>query len=438
MEIKEKLALIREGKLSAVENTQTFLERIKKDTHNIFLYVNEDALLQAKEVDKKIQDKTAGKLAGLCFAIKSNICVKGLITNCASKTLENFRSPYDADVIEKIKQEDGIILGMVNMDEFACGSTGASSAYGATINPRAPDFVPGGSSSASAGAVSAQLCDIALGSDTGGSIRNPASHCGVVGIKPSYGRISRYGLIDLSMSLDQIGPLCADVYGCALVMEVICGYSKNDPTTISSDVTPYTQCQDTVRCGVSPQIVEMIAHPQLKQLFEKTIESYSPKPVSLSHMDLAVQTYYPLVYVEFFSGTRKFDGRKYGLKIEESVGEEVLRRIYGGEQISQAEHEGKFYRKALAVRSLIEKELENAFEAVDVIVLPVLPTIAPKVNQKLSVEQMYAFDVFTIPANLAGISAAVIPMGVVDGCPVGLQIWAKNEEKLFSFLNKKK
>ncbi|HME87251.1 MAG TPA: amidase family protein, partial [Candidatus Nanoarchaeia archaeon] len=255
MTVKDKLAKIKSGKLLAVDNIKHFLETIKNKNPDInaFLYVNtEHALNVAKKVDEKIKAGKAGKLAGLAIAVKACINVKDMPISCASETLKEYYGTYNADVIEKIKAEDGIIIGITNMDCFACGSSGENSMFGKTKNPTC-DRIPGGSSSGSGAAVAAHMCDIALGTDTGGSIRSPASHCGVVGIKPSYGRVSRYGLIDLSMSLDQIGVLCTDVYGTALMMEVISGKSKNDPVTFNKPVSAYSQLKEikSVKIGVS-------------------------------------------------------------------------------------------------------------------------------------------------------------------------------------------
>ena len=430
--IQDTLSQLQKGQLTVQEHAQQYIDAISADSHNIFLQVNETIQEQAKQLDiKRKENKPLGKLFGLCFAIKSNICVEGMNNTCASNTLKEFVSTYDADVITQIKQEDGLILGLVNMDEFACGGSGETSAFGPTINPAAPDYIPGGSSSGSAAAVAAKLCDVALGSDTGGSIRNPASHCGVVGLKPSYGAVSRYGLIDLSMSLDQIGPLTTDVNGCQLVFDVIKGYSENDPTTKELEQNPQTT--DTIIVGMSPSFEKLCTD---KRIYDK-VSSFvtDAKIVELEHVNLAVQTYYPLVYVEFFSGTRKFDGRRYGQKIEESCGDEVLRRILGGQEISQAEHNGKYYRIALAVKDVIAKQVQKMFETVDVLVLPTTPSLPKKLNEQASVEDMYAQDAFTIPANLAGICAGVVPIGTIDSIPVGMQIYAKNEQILFTYMS---
>jgi aspartyl-tRNA(Asn)/glutamyl-tRNA(Gln) amidotransferase subunit A len=445
MNTKQKLEQIKSGKLSAVDNVKQFLDAIKKKNKDInaFLYINEKASDDAKKVDEKIKKGKAGKLAGLAIAIKACINVTDMPISCASKTLENYQGTYDADVVKRIKEEDGIIIGITNMDCFACGSSGANSMFGATKNP-ACDRIPGGSSSGSAAAVAAQMCDIALGTDTGGSTRNPASHCGVVGIKPSYGRVSRYGLIDLSMSLDQIGVLCNDVYGTALMMEIISGYSKKDPITFNKPVQKYSELKNlkSLKIGMSKEFEKLCQDKRIYDLIKKKAEEFAKKTnskienIDLPNVELSIQTYYPIVYVELYSGTRKLDGRKYGKKIEESCSEEVLRRILGGREISRAEHGGKYYRKALAARELIAETINKAFEKVDFIILPTTPLLPSKLGEKLDPKAEYAFDAYTIPANLAGICAGVIPAGTIDGVPVGLQIFAKafDEERLLSVM----
>jgi len=363
--------------------------------------------------------------------VKSCINVKGFPVTCASKTLENYKGAYDADVIVNIKKEDGIIIGMANMDEFACGVSGETSAFGPTKNPASLDLIPGGTSSGSAAGVAANFCDMALGSDTGGSIRNPASHCGVIGIKPSYGRVSRYGLVDMAMSFDQIGPLAKNIEDASLLLEVISGYSQNDGASIMTRKPKYKKDKSKLKVGILSTFDEMCSDKEIAQLVNEATLNFIAKTkstkieVELKHVDLAIQTYYPLVYVEFFSGTRKFDGRKYGKKIEDHCGEEVLRRILGGREISKAEHHGKYYRKALQARNIITNEINNSFQKVDVIMLPTTPKLPHKLNTKITDPRVnYAYDAFTIPSNLAGCCAGVVPIGDVDGAPVGLQIMA--------------
>ncbi|MEM2875262.1 MAG: Asp-tRNA(Asn)/Glu-tRNA(Gln) amidotransferase subunit GatA, partial [Candidatus Hadarchaeales archaeon] len=427
--------MIRRGELSAVENVQKALERIKSRDGRIraFIELNPDALAQAEEIDDRIKrGERVGRLAGLVIGIKSNINVMGLRATCASRTLEDYVSTYDAEVIRRIKAEDGIIIGMTNMDEFACGSSGETSAFGPTDNPAAPGYIPGGSSSGSAAAVAAGFCDIALGSDTGGSIRNPASHCGVVGLKPTYGLVPRQGLIDLGMSLDQIGPLSPDVVGATLMLEVIAGRSEKECAMLDVRSPRYLDGLNGIRgmrVGISPKFAELTdsrimdvidrAAEKLRDMGAEVVE------VDLPNLERALSAYYLIVSVEFFSATRKFDGRKYGKRIEDVCGEEVLRRIIRGSYISRKEYRGKFYQRALQVRTLIRQELLAALERVDVLVGPTVPKLPHRIGDAISVSDMYAYDYLTVPANLAGICAGVVRAGDVNGIPVGVQVQGK-------------
>ena len=448
--LKEKIDSLKKGGLSAAENVESFLKVIKKSDEeiNAFIHVNESALDDAGEVDKKLKKGKAGRLAGLAIAVKSNISVAGLPITCASKTLENYHGTFDADVIQRIRADDGIIIGMANMDEFACGSSGESSVFGPTDNPAAPGRIPGGTSSGSAAAVAAGMCDLALGSDTGGSIRNPASHCGVVGIKPSYGRVSRFGLIDSAMSFDQIGVMSNDIYGCALLMEVISGKSAYDTVTSEVAVSKYSEAVGKklkkLRIGVSSDFRKLCTDGRIYSLVLEKVSKLAAGTgskvvdISLKYVDLSIQAYYPIQYVEFFSGTRKFDGRKYGKKIEDSCGEEVLRRILGGMEISKAEHHGTYYRKSLMAKRIITRDFEAAFMDVDVIMLPTTPVLPHKLGTKITEPKvMYAYDAFTIPANLAGICAGVVNAGRIDSIPVGIQVMAPafKEELLVNVLS---
>jgi len=432
----EKLNLLKSGKLSAEQNIKNFLEKIEKDDKkgkkiNAFIQLNPNALLEAKEVDNKLKKgKPTGKLAGLAIAIKSNINVQGLNASCASKTLENYKCAYDASVVEKIKKEDGVIIGMTNMDEFACGSSGETSAFGITKNPAALDRIPGGSSSGSAASVSADFCDIALGSDTGGSIRNPASHCGVVGMKPSYGVVSRFGLIDLSMSLDQIGPIGKNVEDVKLMFDVLSGKDDKDATTKEIQDKPKKIDKITIgipKVGANKEILEIINN-KISEVCNK--KGWKTQNIEIKHIDLGIQTYYPICYVEFFSGTRKFDGRRYGKKIEDSCGKEVLRRIFGGSEISQNEFAGRYYKKALDAKKILEKEFEKAFEQVDCIIIPTIPRLPHRFGEKISFEDMYNYDTLTVLANIAEIPAISVPAGLVKGIPIGLQMMCGRGEDL--------
>jgi aspartyl-tRNA(Asn)/glutamyl-tRNA(Gln) amidotransferase subunit A len=412
------------------DKVKKYLEKIKAEDGkiNCFLHINSEIVKEAQELDKKKGKK--GKLYGMVFGNKSNINVKGMICNCASKTLENYRAGYDSTVIQRIKEEDGLIIGMTNCDEFASGSSGENSAFGATQNPSAKGRITGGSSSGSAAAVAAGFCDVAFGSDTGGSIRNPASHCGVVGVKPSYGMVSRYGLIDLSMSLDQIGPLGKTVKDCARVLDVISGRDERDTTTIESNGIKFEKLGKLkvgiIRVSGVDKRIQDIVDMKVDEIKKKL--RWDVKEVEVKYIDLAVQTYYPLVYVELYSATRRFDGRKYGKKIEDNCGEEVLRRILGGSEITRAEFHGAYYEKALKVKELIRSEFERVFIEVDCLMLPTVPVLPWKIGEgkKMKLEDVYAADALTSPVNLAGVCGVSIPVGLVKendlDIPVGMQV----------------
>jgi aspartyl-tRNA(Asn)/glutamyl-tRNA(Gln) amidotransferase subunit A len=426
--LKQKIKDIKKGKLKAANNIGNFVDKISKENSklNIVLHLNENAVEEAKKIDSRIKaGKKVGKLAGLGFLVKSNINVEGLIANCASMTLKNYKSGYNATVISKLLAEDAIVIGMVNMDEFASGSSGETGRFGSCKNPKVLDRIPGGSSSGSAAGVAAGFCDFSLGSDTGGSIRNPASHCGVVGMKPSYGMVSRYGLIDLSMSLDQIGPLANEVEDCELVFNIIKGRDENDSISRDFEMKDLLS-NNKIKIGVLVVDADKKVWELINNKIEKVCNErgWNKENVKLDYVDLGIQTYYPIVYTEFFSGTRKFDGRKFGLKIEDSCGEEVLRRILGGQEITKAEYAGKYYRKALAAKKIIEKEFEKAFMKYDFIVLPTVPKLPHKIGSKISLQDMYDYDRLSVLANLAEIPAISIPCKDIEGIPVGLQILA--------------
>lgn len=436
MTLKTKLKQIQSKKLSAVENLLNFSKKIatpKSKDLNIFLELNEDAIEQAKNIDKKIKENRAGKLAGLCFAVKANISVKHMTISCASKTLENYTGPFNATIVNKLLAEDAILLGILNMDEFACGSSGETSAFGPTKNPTNPELIPGGSSSGPAAAIAADLADFTLGSDTGGSIRNPASHCGIVGLKPTYGTVSRYGLLDLAMSFDVIGPLTKTPEDAKLIFNIIKGQDNFDQTTI--DHRPSTIDHHGTIGLVN---IKKFADKEIANLIEtKTKEiatqhNWRIKKINLP-LDIAIQTYYIIVYTEFFSSTRKYDGRRFGKKIEDSAGPEVVRRIIGGSEITKAEHEGKFYREALKARSYIKQKFAEIFNEVDAIILPTSPKLPHKIEETISVQEMYNYDVTTVLASIAGLPAISIPAGRINNKHVGLQIIAPHfqEELLF-------
>lgn len=437
MNVIEKLNSIQNKEMTAKENVEHFIKVIdeKNDSINAFVEKNyEAALKQAEKIDEKIANgEKVGCLSGLVFGIKANINVEDLIVSAASKTLENYKGSYNATVIEKILEEDGIIIGLTNMDEFAAGSSTETSMYGPTENPAAMGRIPGGSSGGSAAAIAAEMCDITLGSDTGGSIRNPASHCGVIGFKPTYGLVSRQGLLDLSMSLDQIGPFANDPSGIALALNTIVDYDSSECTSLHSDIDFTSVLEEKslegMKIAVCNDFIE-VTDDKINKVVNKAIQKLVDAgaelvEVSFDHLELCLPTYYLINYVEFFSATRKYDGRDYGYRIEEVCGDEVLRRIKMGSLISQKEYSGKYYKKALQARSLIRNEINAMLENVDLIVGPTVPKLPHKIGEELTPMEMYAYDILTVIANLGGIPAGSIKAGEVDDIPVGLQIQAK-------------
>lgn len=438
MNVIEKLNSIKNQEMTARDNVEQFIHIIdeKNDSINAFLEKNyEKAIEQAEEIDRKIADgEEVGALAGLVFGIKANINVEDIIISAASKTLDNYIGSYNATVVENIIREDGIIIGINNMDEFAAGSSTETSYFGPVQNPGAPGRIPGGSSGGSAAAIASEMCDISIGSDTGGSIRNPASHCGVAGFKPTYGLVSRQGLLDLSMSLDQIGPLSKDASGIALALNTLVDYDSTECTSLKEKNIDFTSVLDEtslegMKIAVCKEFID-VTDEEINKVVNKAIQKLVDAgaelvEVSFDNIDLCLPTYYLINYVEFFSATRKYDGRDYGYRIEDVCGEEVLRRIEIGSYISQKEFSGKFYKKALQARSLIRSEINAMLENVDLIVGPTVPKLPHEIGTELSPLEMYAYDILTVIANLAGIPAASIKAGEVDGIPVGLQIQAK-------------
>lgn len=452
MNLLEKSELIKTNEITASENLEQYYQEIEKKNPGLNVYLETDidkARERAENVDSRIKNgEKVGRLAGMVVAVKSNINVEDFHITAASKTLENYLGSYNATVINRILEEDGVIIGMTNMDEFAAGSSTETSYFGNTQNPAAEGRIPGGSSGGSAAAVAAELCDLSIGSDTGGSIRNPASHCGVMGFKPTYGAVSRQGLLDLAMSLDQIGPFAGDATGIAMMLDTMAGLDEKECTTIDWQVPDFTRLTGEgavdslkeMKLGIVKQFLEVSDGPivDIIQGAIDKMEEAGAEVVELSfdHIDLCLPTYYLINYVEFFSATRKYDGRKYGYRIEDVCGEEVLRRIYMGSYISQKEYSGKYYKKALQARSLIRKEITGLLKGVDAIVGPTVPKLPHKLGTTLEPMEMYAYDVLTVIANLAGIPAASIKAGEVNGIPVGLQFQAKplEDEKIVQLM----
>ena len=437
--------------ISSVEATTAYLDRIEKLNGSINAYVTvekEEALKRAKEIDEKIAaGELKSPLAGVPVAVKDNMCIKGSRTSCSSKILSNFYPTFSSTAVEKLLDAGAVVLGRTNMDEFAMGSTSETSYYGATKNPWDLDRVPGGSSGGSAAAVAADMCAISLGSDTGGSIRQPASFCGVAGIKPTYGRVSRYGLIAYGSSLDQIGPIGKDVRDCALVLETIAGHDKKDSTSVDRDDTDFTSAlvndvkglkigvpRDYFAEGIDPEVKENVLNAA-KKLREMGAEV---EEFDLGMVEYAIPAYYVIACAEASSNLERFDGVKYGYRTKEytdlhnmykktrseGFGPEVKRRIMLGSFVLSSGYYDAYYVKALRVKALIKKAFDEAFSKYDIILGPVAPTTALKIGESLSDPiKMYLGDIYTVSVNLAGLPGISVPCGYdKKGMPVGLQL----------------
>lgn len=460
-EIREKYE---NKELKVVDVVKAFFEKIKVDDEKIKSYITlceDDALKEAESVQAMYDNgEKMGPLAGIPIAIKDNICTKGIKTTCASKMLENFVSPYDATVIAKLKSEHAIILGKLNMDEFAMGGSTENSAFFKTKNPCNLNKVPGGSSGGSAASVKANLSPISLGSDTGGSIRQPASYCGIVGLKPTYGLVSRYGLVAFASSLDQIGPMSKDVRDNATLLTVISGHDEMDSTSSDANAKDYSTALINnvkgLKVGVPKEYFAEGINEEVKQSVQKAIEKYKElgaivEEFSLPITKYALPTYYILACAEASSNLGRFDGIRYGYRTKnysnlkdiyrnsrtEGFGKEVKRRIMLGTYVLSAGYYDAYYKKALKVRSLIKKSFDEAFEKYDVIITPTAPTVAFDIGSKISDPlEMYLMDLYTVPINIAGVPAISIPCGKDgEGMPIGMQIIAKhfNEEMLYRF-----
>ncbi len=458
--IHEAHQLLQGKQLSAVELTGAYLARIAKmepEVHSFITIAEESALEQAHEVDKLIRSgNDISPLAGVPILVKDLICTKGMRTTCGSKMLENFIPPYDAAVVEKLKDCGAVIIGKANMDEFAMGSSTENSAWFTTHNPWDLNRVPGGSSGGSAAAVAAGEAVCALGSDTGGSIRQPAGFCSVVGLKPTYGRVSRYGLVAFASSLDQIGPLTRDVTDCALVMNAIAGHDKRDSTSVPYPVPDYTRSLTTdiskLRLGVPGEYFAEGMQAEVKTAIEAAVDKFKELGakvewgVSLPHTHSALAVYYLIAPSEASANLARYDGVKYGFSYQGSTmweemektrqygfGAEVKRRIMLGTYALSAGYYDAYYLKAQKVRTLIRQEFDRAFEKYDALITPTSPTVPFKIGEKTDDPlQMYLADVFTVPVNIAGLPGISIPAGFADGLPIGMQIIGKpfSEETL--------
>ncbi len=449
MSISRLAPLLAKREVSPVEVTKQIVERIQEKDGALHAYLIVDeagALAQAKEAEARLSRGEAALLTGIPLALKDVMVTKGLRTTCASRILENFVPPFDATVVSRLRRQGGIFLGKVNMDEFAMGSSTENSALGPTHNPWHRDYIPGGSSGGSAAAVAADLCIASLGSDTGGSIRQPACHCGVVGLKPTYGRVSRYGLVAYASSLDQIGPITKEVRDAAALLNAIAGHDPKDSTSVPQAAPDYLAVLGReikgLKIGVPREYFGEGLDPEVERAIRaalKTLESLGAEllEVSLPHTEYAVATYYVVAVAEASSNLARYDGVKYGFRAEGSslmetylntrtqgFGAEVRRRIMLGTYTLSAGYYDAYYKKGSQVRALIRQDFERAFQECALIACPVSPTPAFRLGEKMADPlTMYLSDIYTISANLAGIPGLSVPCGFSSlGLPIGLQL----------------
>ena len=459
-ELKEKLA---KKELTVQEVTKAYVDRINDKEKDVGAFVTtlcDEALEEAKSIQEKIDaGEIKGELAGIPIGIKDNICTKGIKTTCSSKMLENFVSPYDATVVEKLKEQHMIDLGKLNMDEFAMGASTEYSAFHVTRNPWNLNTVPGGSSGGSAAAVAANLVPWALGSDTGGSIRQPAAFCGVVGLKPTYGLVSRYGLVAFASSLDQIGPITKDVEDAAMLLNVIAGHDERDTTSENREKIDYTKCLKNdvkgLKIGVPKEFFGEGINEEVKVKLKEATEKYKEmgaevEEFSLDIANYALATYYIIACAEASSNLGRFDGIRYGYRTEnftnlkeiyknsrsEGFGDEVKRRIILGTYVLSSGYYDAYYKKAQQVRTLVRKEFDKAFEKYDVLLTPTSPTVAFEIGTRSSNPlEMYLSDICTVSINIAGLPGISVPCGVdSNGMPVGMQLIGNrfDEEKILN------
>ena len=452
--------LLDSRQISSLELTEAYLERIENTESDVNSFVTvskETAINDAKNADVLIDSGSQNLLTGIPLQLKDNLCTSGIRTTCSSKMLENFIPPYDAFVAEKLKKQGAVLLGKGNLDEFAMGSSTENSAFQSTKNPFDITRVPGGSSGGPAASVSASQCLFSLGSDTGGSIRQPASLCGVVGLKPTYGRVSRYGLIAFASSLDQIGPITHTVKDSAMVLNNIAGFDSKDSTSLNVPVPNYLDKIDNgikgFKIGVPKEYFQEGIDPGVEKIIRDSLKVLENLGAEISEISLpltsyALAVYYIIAPSEASANLTRYDGVKYGFNYSDAenmwegiektrqfgFGDEVKRRILLGTYALSSGYYDAFYLKAQKVRTLIRKEFEDAFQSYDVLAMPTSPSTAFKLNEKMNDPmQMYLNDIFTIPANIAGIPSISIPAGMNNGLPVGLQMMAGalQEEKLF-------
>ena len=455
--IHELQNFIRSGEVTSTDIVASVFKRIdavEKDVHAYITLMKEYAFEEALKADKDIKEGKVKPLTGIPVALKDIVCMKGFLTTCGSHILHNYIPPYDATVVEKLKDSGAVFTGKTNMDEFAMGSSTETSYFGITRNPWDLDRIPGGSSGGSAAAVAADLCIASIGSDTGGSIRQPAALCGVVGMKPTYGRVSRYGLIAFASSLDQIGSFTKDVEDCAIMMNALAGYDPRESTSVPMDVPDYREFLsrgiEGWRVGIPKEYFIEGIDPEVEESVRKTItviEGLGAKCIemSLPHTEYCLAVYYIIAPAEASSNLARYDGVKYGFRSQESrdlldmykktrsegFGAEVKRRIMIGTYALSSGYYDAYYKKASQVRALIKRDFEEAFKQCDVILTPTSPTPAFKIGEKTEDPlQMYLSDIFTISANLAGIPGVSVPCGFTrEGLPIGVQFLAGHFEE---------
>lgn len=457
--VHELVEKLKNKELTVTEINKAYIDRIndrEKDVQAFITLLTEEALKEAESIEKK---ENLSELAGIPIGIKDNICTKNIKTTCASKMLENFVSPYDATVVEKLESKGLITLGKLNLDEFAMGGSTEYSAFKVTKNPWNLKTVPGGSSGGSAAAVAANLVPWALGSDTGGSIRQPASFCGVVGLKPTYGLVSRYGLVAFASSLDQIGPITKDVKDAAILLNVIAGHDEKDTTSEKINDKDYTKCLKNdvkgLKIGIPKEYFSDGINVEVKAKLEETIEKYRQlgaevEEFSLSIADYALATYYIIACAEASSNLGRFDGIRYGYRTKnfsnlkdiyknsrsEAFGSEVKRRIILGTYVLSSGYYDAYYKKAQQVRTLVQKEFNDAFKKYDILLTPTAPTVAFEIGAKSNNPlEMYLADICTVSVNIAGLPAISVPVGVDNnGMPIGMQLIGNKfeEEKILN------
>ncbi|MEY4209824.1 MAG: hypothetical protein RLZ92_202 [Pseudomonadota bacterium] len=446
--LTELAAGLRSKQFSSVELTQAFLARIKQHQGlNSFVTVTEAlALQQAQQADQRLANGDSSALTGIPIAQKDIFCTQGVKTTCGSKMLDNFIAPYNATVVDKFNQAGSVLLGKLNMDEFAMGSSNETSFYGATQNPWATDCVPGGSSGGSAAAVAARLAPAVTGTDTGGSIRQPAALCGITGLKPTYGRVSRYGMIAYASSLDQGGPMARSAEDATLLMQVMAGFDPKDSTSVDQSVPDYSASLNDslqgLKIGLPKQFFSADLDSQMASTIQAAIAEYQKLgaevvEVSMPTLDLAIPAYYVIASAECSSNLSRYDGVRFGYRCQnpadltdlytrsrgEAFGAEVKRRILMGTYALSAGYYDAYYLKAQQVRRLISDDFKRALSEVDVLMGPVTPSPAFKIGEKTGDPiQMYLSDIYTIAINLAGLPALSIPAGFIDQKPVGLQV----------------